>query len=236
VSGSDGVYEFAGLSPGEYEFRASSPGYRTHWETRKLRIGESCTFEDVGLWVDGQVGGIVQNNSGVAMDGIRVELIPVEPTGVRVLFRQTQTQDGGRFLFLGIPPGRYIVGVNVVVSPTAGQPYAPVSSTVPIGRNQRLTDVLLRLPPPLPSKQVAVRVVMPDGAAAGGARLWIGDVPGYATPVEVRADDQGRASYSWVQGVAARVYAEAPGRGHAARMLVAPAETSVEMKLTPQAQ
>lgn len=231
VSDSNGAYEFSGLAPGEYELLASFPGHRE--ESRKVRVGESCAFADVWMWVDGHVGGIVRSDPGVAADGIRVELIPAEPNGEMLLFRQAQTKDGGQFLFQGIPPGEYLVAVNAIVSPTAQQPYAKTFSRISLERNQRHTGVLLRLPPPLPMKRVAVRAVMPNGAAAGGARLWISDVPGYAAPIEVRADDRGQASYSWVQGVASRLYAEAPGRSHAGRMIVKPSETSAEVKLTP---
>lgn len=230
ISDANGVYQFAALPQGEYELRASFTGHRTY--ERKVRVDGCCTFEEVGLWVDGHVSGMVRDESGTPADGVRVELIPVEPNGVKVPFRQVETKDGGQFLFQGIPPGRYLVGVNALVSPAPDQPYAPVSSTIALGRNEQLTGVQVRLPPPLPSKQVRVGVLMPNGRPAGGAILLVNAVPAHLKQVQVHADAQGRASYSWVQGSASSLYVYTKDGSHYASATVKPAETSVELKLT----
>lgn len=210
----DGIYQMGGLLPGEYEISASSPGRDIR--PNRMKVDRCCVFADIGAFVDGHVGGAVRDAAGGSLDGIRVEIAAVWPQGEVLPFRDAITTGGGCFLFHGIPPGQYRVGVNVLTSPTVRQPYTTTFRPISIAARQEMKGIDLTLPASLGGRSVSVRVVTPNGQGAAGARVSVGDEPGYTTPVEFRANEDGEAHLVWVEGAKFRVMAAAQdtaGRG-----------------------
>jgi hypothetical protein len=211
---SEGVFQLGGLSPGEYEIATSSPG---HFVTPShIKLEGCCAFAYIAAFVDGQVEGAVRSAAGTPLDGIRVELAEVWPQGQVLPFRDTKTANGGKFSFRGIPPGQYRVGVNVLTSPTVRQPYATTFRSISLTAEEEMRDIDLALPEPLSGRDVLVRVLTPDGRRASGARVSVGDEPGYTATTEVRANEEGEARIVWVEGSNFRVVAQmqdTAGRG-----------------------
>ena len=100
---------------------------------------------------------------------------------------------GGRFEIKQVPPGEYVLGINLTGSPKAGFPYPPTyfpgvtqrseATVIKLGLGEKVSDLLLRLPPPLSRRGVGGVVVWPDGSPAAGAEVYLTDVnhPGYTT-------------------------------------------------------
>jgi hypothetical protein len=210
----EGVFQLGGLPPGEYEIATSSPG---HFITPShIKLAGCCAFAEIAAFVDGQVEGTVRSAAGTPLDGIRVELASVWPRGPALPFRADETASGGKFAFRGIPPGQYRVGVNVLTSPTSRQPYARTFRSISLTAKEEMKNVDLSLPEPLGGRAVLVRVLTPDGRRASGAGVYVGDEPGYAPTIEVRANEEGEARFAWVEGSNFRVMAhiqDTAGRG-----------------------
>jgi hypothetical protein len=229
VSDASGVFEFDGLNPGEYQVQAAFPRYRLRFGPRTVLVGETCLFPHLGMVVDGSIAGQVRTPAGAPAAGITVDLTVKRPRGeYEAPFAQVKTTTSGRFLFQGVPTGEYWVAVNGFSSPTPKKPIPRAFADVSIGRNEKRSGVSIRLAAPLPPKQVTVRVFMPDGRPASGATLMIEGLAD-ASPLKVQTDEQGKATYSWIQA-SSGVHASTPD-GSNASTSVAAAQTTLELRL-----
>ncbi|WP_321477392.1 carboxypeptidase-like regulatory domain-containing protein [uncultured Paludibaculum sp.] len=206
TSDSEGIYQIGGLPPGEYQFSGSYPGLDV--VPGRVLIGECCVFRDISAWVDGHVGGTVRDAEGHPLADIRVELITAQTTGSPSPFRNSQTNSQGEFLFRGIPPGQYLLGVSVLNGPTNRQPYPRTTRPVTLSPRQELIGLDLRTPAPLAPRDIVVKVLAPDGRGAPDAAVYIQTVPGYTPSESVRTNGHGEARITWIQGAAFKCYAE----------------------------
>lgn len=79
-----------------------------------------------------------------------------------------RTDEKGRFEF-AVPPGRYIIGFNTFWQPSSKAPYPPTyypstqlrsaATVVSVGDKQRVKNLVLRLPQPVTSRVVRVKVL-----------------------------------------------------------------------------
>jgi len=114
TTGANGRFLVEGVLPGRYELSFSRAGYISQKPSYPLNVSErSCAEIRIGLEVLSRVRGRLTNPSGSAAVGIQVELGLIDDDG-RIRFPLTsESTAGGAFEFTKVPPGRYLLGVNI---------------------------------------------------------------------------------------------------------------------------
>ncbi len=179
-SDADGRYRFDALRPGEYEIHTEFPSRpelsgRLH-VSLPLRIvnAHACARADVSYAVNGVIAGSLVDAEGKPVPSTIVELRLEKPLQAdRPYYAIAPTDVLGRFEFTRLPPGRYVVGVNLERGPDRGRPWAPARSEPPV---VELDSGELRTVPPIVTRRLSpirvrglVRQV--DGSPAIGQRV-----------------------------------------------------------------
>lgn len=77
------------------------------------------------LAVDGTIEGAVVDAAGAPVAGVWLALRPAEQSPQDIpTSHPTRADELGRFAFCELPPGRYVVGVNLSLGPRRDSPYA----------------------------------------------------------------------------------------------------------------
>lgn len=192
TSSADGRFDFSGLAPGRYRLAIEMPkGYSTYALERDVELpdGRACARVDYGLSPAGRVTGVLVDAGGRPLPSMRVELTttdarPNSDYGLATMSASTETD--GTFEIRGLPPGKYIVGVNLADLPTKYNPYArtvypsdgTTEATITIGVGDAFDLGTWRLPPPVPIVKVSGVAVWADGTPAAGAHVDAWDVTG----------------------------------------------------------
>lgn len=200
------------LPPGKYAVTATPPpGFSNRYLQQQIELSDVRACHDVsfGVRYDGRIKGALRLASGAPAGEIKVEAMVVERVG-RTDFVppfQAETDSGGVFELTDLPPGRYLVGVDLTrrmdaerAFPTTFYPgtSAVASATViEIGGGQRREIGTLTLPPERRSFQITGVVVYEDGRPASGATiaLWDGQVSWRQVAVGIRAGADGTFSF-----------------------------------------
>ena len=178
------------VPPGKYDVVfLPPPGFsiRDSQRSVELRDPRSCAVLNWSVRYDGRIRGVVQRPPGEAGATIRVELIAAEAVGkdgnIQVL--RTSADAGGGFEFTEVPPGRYLVGVDLirrmdpkVVFPTTFHPGTPDTTAATVvqlqgGEERELAP--MTLPPARRAHQLDGTVVFGDGSPAVGAIIALSD-------------------------------------------------------------
>ena len=197
VSSTGGTFEFTGLAPATYRLELQSPeGYSTHSPSRSIEIPDAraCAQADYHLQPAGRIVGRVLEADG--RPARRMMMIEVTTPEARAhptygLPRVSgYTEENGDLEINGLPPGRYIVGVNLSDLPSQYRPHArtlypseggePTIVTLGIGQTYDLGT--WKLPPPLEVVKVQGTVVWQDGSPAAG--IYVGAWDRTGNPVE----------------------------------------------------
>jgi len=193
----DGSFEFSALEAGRYELALEPPpGFASDYTTRNIDLPNSraCQEESFSLAPAGGVTGLVLDAQGRPARDVRIELTGPETEvhpdyGLASL--DSTTRNDGSFEMRGVPPGRYILGVNLKDLPSKYNPYArtvyPSDGTagtiVEIGSTGMLDIGTWKLPPPLRVIPVRGVAVSEDGKPVpAGTYIGAWDVTG--NPVE----------------------------------------------------
>ena len=137
-----GRYEFSGLAAGNYGLSVVVPdGYTTSMPTRPAEIQNprACFESDFGLTPSGRISGWVVDKSGRGVPKVEVEATGADIVLDRQKYLQTvsaRSDDSGLFELRELPPGRYIVGLNLQDFPTQYRPVRPHH----LSWRQRATD------------------------------------------------------------------------------------------------
>ena len=124
-----GEYSFDGLTPGAYGLSIDTPnGYAAYQASRRVEIPNSraCASEGFSLTDNGRIGGRLLNFKGDPPSGLNVEVVTAGniPLPAGIFPRTAMVRDDGSFEAGELPPGDYVVGVNLRDSPNPGVPYA----------------------------------------------------------------------------------------------------------------
>jgi hypothetical protein len=194
-----GRYEVT-VPPGKYEITALPPaGFSTRYlqQTTELPDARACFVADFSVRFDGRIKGVVRQSSGEPAAGVTVEVMAADAVG-RTGNLQTlraSSDGGGSFEVIEVPPGRYVVGVDLTrrmdaeaVFPPTFHPGTmdPASATIVHvdGGGQRELE-RMTLPPARPRHKLTGTVVFDDGRPAPGAFISLTD--GVATWRQVAA-------------------------------------------------
>ena len=192
----NGSYEFRGLAPGRYQLDVEPPsGYASSYTSVNVDIpdGRACYEQLFHLAPAGRVTGLVVSADGRPAARVQIELTrpetPIHPTyGLAMMSAYTAAD--GTFEIPGVPPGKYILGVNLRDLPNQYNPYARTvypsdgsgDGIIQIGTTGTFDIGTWKLPPPLRGVKVSGVATWTDGKPGAGVYVGVWDVTG--NPVE----------------------------------------------------
>lgn len=147
VTGADGSYRFDRLPVGDYAVAFELPdrpdltAQRTTPYPVRIENARGCAVADFSFSVNGIIAGSLVDEAGTPISNTILELREDPPTDGEPPRYLTQPTDSlGRFEFAGLPPGRYVLGINLQQGPALGRQWAPTrSGVVELGRAERRT-------------------------------------------------------------------------------------------------
>ena len=237
----DGAFELKDVAAGKYQIELLAPRGWSGAQAREIDLADArgCAAVDFHLVPDGRVHLKVANVTLKPTKTISLELIDVEslsgPPPVTTAWLGLAVTTGD-VQWEQVPPGRYVVGLNIARGADWEQPYRPTFYpgvaelsaariiTVALGQQIDLAD--FRVPDPLPRLTVKASVVRPNGRDVTGANAALisddlysrGRVMGTA-----QSDSAGRFTLGGVVGRRYRVRVVAEGK----------TVTSAPFELTP---
>jgi hypothetical protein len=233
-----GEFHFLGLTPGAYVLSIDTPaGDIADRPSAGFEIPNSraCWSQQFSLTDNGRIAGRLLNFKGDPPSGLNVEVVTAGNIPVpRGLFPLTATvADDGSFEAGELPPGDYIVGVNLRDLPNPGVPYArvlyprgtsPGTGMVTVKAGERVDLGTWQLPGSAPA------------AVVSGVVVWEDERP--AANIEIRAlDVTGERESNYQAG---RAITEADGafaiglwRGHRYRFVATSTQTELMLVAAP---
>src|SRR5215207_10984090 len=177
---SEGRARLSGLKPGTYKIRLALPeGLTTYKEEQEVTVADrGCAGVFYAVFYDGRVGGRVADVEGRAVKGVLVTLVEADdPEPERHYAHYATTGEDGRYDFKGLPPGRYLLAVNLNRYPQPNDPtnayprtYYPgvaeasQAEAVTVGAGERAKDRDIILPARRAESVVNGLVVWQDGS------------------------------------------------------------------------
>jgi hypothetical protein len=190
VTSNGGEYRFDGLAPGTYSLTLDTPaGDIAYPPSARLEIPTSgaCASQPFSLTDNGRIAGRVVNFKGAPPVGMSVEVVTAGNIPVpRGLYPRTAlVTDDGSFEAGELPPGDYVVGVDLLDLPNPGVPYTrllfpgrAIPGTVTVKAGERVDLGTWQLPAPAPASLVSGIVEWEDGGPVPGIEIRALDVTG----------------------------------------------------------
>jgi hypothetical protein len=219
LTGADGRYSMADLPHGLYTLSVAWPGARPELddvqpESFVLDMGAAyaCAEVDFVAPIKSAISGVILDEGGRPLSGADVQLGLADQLDRSrgAAGAGTTTDTLGRFRFSGLPPGRYLVGLNISSGgPSPGTPFAvtyakttagetvislPLAGTITLApiRARRLAQIT-----------VAATVREPDGTSAPGVDVtaaMFGEYGRIYPMFPVKTDGEGRLQLRLWQG------------------------------------
>jgi len=192
-SDADGVYEFAGLPPGKYKVHADIPKYLKVLGDGKngvevTLIERGCAEANISAISEGSISGKVTDQEGKSVPNLRITLIsadekpyPIEYT----VFVLKITDEQGQFEIKELPPGNYLIGINIDSQPSGQAPFPstfyPGVSTrsqatiLTLAEGEKISNLTLRLPARLATRVIEGTLVYSDGQVVNQGYVHFSD-------------------------------------------------------------
>ena len=183
-----GRFEIAGLSTGTCTprlKRVAGHYWLPHQAEVRVRDLRGCASVDFTLAYDGHVRGRIVDHHRDPLQGLTVDLIKAEESRTSYPGQgfEAITEVDGVYEIVKVPPGEYVVGVNVRTDFKGGPYGQPVffpgltsrtgASTVHLEPSQLVELGELMLPTEVRFVQIRGSVVTPDGRPVEGARVYV---------------------------------------------------------------
>jgi protocatechuate 3,4-dioxygenase beta subunit len=187
-----GRYSLTGLRPGKYKVTLLLPDelftYRAEQEITVANRG--CAVVSYSVVDNGRLSGRVLDPEGQSTHGVLLALIEADdPDPIKHFNRLERTDDQGRYSFSALPPGRYLLAVNLTRYPepedrTNAYPrtyYLGVSDiskaeVITLGAGENVRERDLQLPTRRAPSIVSGKVVWADGTPVANAGISFRDV------------------------------------------------------------
>jgi hypothetical protein len=153
----DGTFMVSGVPPGMLRIEPVLPEHlMLPPQLTGGKVSGGCLAIRMRATLNGRVRGRVLLDSGEPLRGI-VDLVRDDHTR-HVPYRSdwtARTDEYGEYSFSGVPPGTYVVGINILRAPSAGSPFRPTyfpgttdrSSAVPVtlghGTEHAMADLIV---------------------------------------------------------------------------------------------
>jgi hypothetical protein len=187
----DGKYAFSALPTGSYNLSATAPdGYTmAGWPgTVVIPDVRACAEHAFSLSPATAISGQVVDNRGRGVRRVRVEIVAADTVLPLEYDSPTSayTDESGYFDIRALPPGRYLVGLNLVDLPGEYRPYPLTLYPGPL-LPVHVIDLTLghvvdlgrwEIPPPVPVVSIPGTIVWDDGTPAAGVLINLRDVTG----------------------------------------------------------
>lgn len=206
---SDGSFTFPPLPAGSYRLRIDLPaaGPFAVARERAFTLGgaHACHDAHSALRLDATISGTVVDRDSKPIPKARMLLRTETPpdAGAPGRYAWATSDEFGQYQFEGIPPGRYVVGLNLDSGPRHDSPYLPAFIADASGRPE-VVDLPLgghvELPP--------LVAVAPTNVVVAGRVAWPDGKPGAGLMVSA----SGRGETRFSNGTHHRVTADADGR------------------------
>jgi hypothetical protein len=218
MADSQGRFHKSGLAPGKYRVSAVLPAeFRLVEESSKPEIvltSRGCVATYLRATVGGAITGVLRQNDGMAAPRLPVHLKAVDNDN----WISAKSDARGAYEFPAVPPGRYLLGVNIAGRPLANAPFPP---TYYPGRSDRKDAVVIEvasgtraagydvtLPHRIVNRTLRGQVVWPDGKPVGGATVQLDCCDASDFFLGFDTDDQGYFSLNVFEGYRYRLSAE----------------------------
>lgn len=219
-----------GLKPGAYKVRLLLPEeLTTYKEEQEVRVADrGCASVFYSVSDNGRIEGKVTDVEGRSVSGVTVTLVEADdPEPEKHYARYERTNEEGLYAFKAVPPGRYLVAVNLSQYPQPDDPtnayprtYYPGvaraadAEAVKLGAGEGLKGRDFTLQPRRAESVVEGVVVWDDGSPVAKAYVSFRDVtyhdPGMDNGAP-QADEHGRFTLKGYQGQTFLINARSDG-------------------------
>lgn len=250
TTGTDGRFRFSGLTPGKYSVAIEMPADLSPQRTRNVEVADrGCAQVDYYATLDGRIQGRLVDQTGKSGGIEAVSLVPL----VSIKEKRPRnfwdvSDENGDFEIKDLPPGQYLLGLNVGDAPDKDEPYEttyypgtrdPDSATIfTLGSAEKISGIEFRVPLPLTERPITGQVVWPNGRPALNATVDLTYMAnGHHAGFGIKVDAAGRFSAPAFEGIRYRIRASVPDdpnwdpdSGESVGLLVSP-----EQEVTPGA-
>ncbi len=122
---SNGGFAFNNLAPGRYLISVDLPKQMKPWKSQEIIVpGKGCSAVSIRTAFNGRVSGRVTDKTGAAVAYAAVEIVRAsEANGAERAFQWITADRNGAFEIGPLPPGTYVIGVNITkYGPDAQKP------------------------------------------------------------------------------------------------------------------
>jgi len=219
-----GAFRFVNLPPGKYNVRLVMP---EHYEKQfdfdrdeiEVDVASGCFGTELyfRLHTSGRIAGRVIGANGKPVGReVQVAIIIADDADKpmpNLQNRNAYTDDLGYYLFDGVPPGRYLLGIGIAHAPTKNTPYPKIyypagnqpsqAKIIELAKGQKMNGMDFRLGTRLEAATIAGVVVDENGKPVTEADVDLYDLEDPDNSlfgVDVKTDKQGRFTIHCFKG------------------------------------
>ena len=220
----EGRFRFLDVPPGKYKLKFLLPtGYGSLFSFNRMEYdfelgSKSCGAElNFDAQVDGRISGRIFDADGQPVaDSVQVSVVTLASAEKNFALAKSRSDytKNGHFEIDGLPPGQYVLGVNIADPPEGGSAYSPTyfpagselrgAAVITLGEGEQLKGYDLRLLPRLELVTITGIVLHRNGKPAVGADIDISDAGDIDYPlafgVDVVTDKRGHFSIQAFKG------------------------------------
>jgi hypothetical protein len=217
----DGNYQLTGLAPGKFKVTVQLPDDLTTYKAeQELTVADrGCAAVSYQVFDNGRLSGTVLDAEGQPVPRVLVALMDADHPDVEKSWGKLErSDDQGRYSFSALPPGKYLLALNLNRYPQPDDPtdayprtYYPgvtdvaKAQIIMLGHGENVRDRNLLLPTRRAPSVIHGKVVWDDGTPVAKAGIGFREVTYDDARMNnaIEADDQG---YFIIKGFAGQTF------------------------------